>query len=209
MRNLKITLAAATGLALSLAACGNEPDNADTLESDTAVTDTTVADSTVSSDEFNPLERDYTLSAEAQERRAEFDVDEFNSQFRELHNELAQSGSATGTTTTGGTTTTTSPGSTTTTTGQMGTGSGLMERSAMNWSYLDRNSDGRLSVAEYAIWAIPMDPNAPRPNDDTTPYVTADQANRAADSFFYYDQDGDGYLSQVEFNNARRGGDVN
>jgi hypothetical protein len=204
MRNLKTTLAAATGLALSLAACGNDPDNADTLDTDTGVTDTTMADSTVNSDEFNPLERDYTLTAEAQERRAEFDMDEFNNEFREIHDGLAQSGSAT---TSGGTTTTTSPG-TTTTTGQMGSGSGMMDRSAMNWSYLDRNSDGRLSVAEYAIWAIPMDPTAPKPNDENAPYTTAEQANRAADSFFYYDADGDSYLSQIEFNNARRGGDV-
>ncbi len=78
-------------------------------------------------------------------------------------------------------------------------------RENMTWGYLDRNDDGKLSVAEYAIWAIPLDPNAPKRNDETTPYLSAEQANKAADSFFYYDIDGDTYLDRREFTAARRG----
>lgn len=75
----------------------------------------------------------------------------------------------------------------------------------MDWAYLDRNSDGKLSVAEYAIWAIPVDPNKPKPNDQIKPYLNSDQANKAADSFFFFDKDGSTYLSPEEFARARRG----
>ena len=81
----------------------------------------------------------------------------------------------------------------------------MRRRSEMTWSYLDRNDDGQLSVAEYAIWAIPLDPTEPEPNDARPPYVEAEEINKAADSFFYYDRDGDTYLSQREFTSARRG----
>jgi hypothetical protein len=81
----------------------------------------------------------------------------------------------------------------------------MRRRSEMTWSYLDRNDDGQLSVAEYAIWAIPLDPTEPEPNDALPPYVEAEEINKAADSFFYYDRDGDTYLSQREFTSARRG----
>lgn len=196
MRNTKLTLVAATGLALSLAACGDEPDTVNDMNEESPVVETPVM-----ATEFNPLERDYDLSPEARERRAEFDMDEFNTEYRRIRDEQAQSGTSAGTGAMNGGT---APGDTATS----NTGSSMPERSEMDWTYLDRNSDGRLSVAEYAVWAIPVDPNAPKPNDETKPYVTADQANKAADSFFYYDQDGDSYLSQVEFNNARRGGEM-
>jgi hypothetical protein len=81
-------------------------------------------------------------------------------------------------------------------------------RGSMTFSYLDRNDDGKLSVAEYAVWAIPVDPNEPKPNDAIKPYVTPDQANKAADSFFYYDRDGDTYLDRTEFMRARLGEDL-
>lgn len=85
-----------------------------------------------------------------------------------------------------------------------GSSSGTMSRGQMNFSYLDRNDDGQLSVAEYAIWAVPVDPNKPKPNDSTKPYLTQDQINEAGQTFFYFDDDGDTYLSPTEFTDARR-----
>ena len=79
----------------------------------------------------------------------------------------------------------------------------MRSRSAMDFGYLDRNDDGQLSVAEYAVWALPTDPNPPEPNDARGPHLTTDEINTAGETFFYFDQDGDSYLSQEEFQNAR------
>ncbi|MCH2487176.1 MAG: hypothetical protein MK010_05475 [Erythrobacter sp.] len=79
----------------------------------------------------------------------------------------------------------------------------LPARSQMDFAYLDRNSDGRLSVAEYAIWAVRANPNTPVENDQTKPYISTDQINEAGQTFFYFDQDGNSYLSQSEFTSAR------
>ena len=76
-------------------------------------------------------------------------------------------------------------------------------RSEMDFAYLDRNSDGKLSVAEYAIWAVPANPNTPVSNDQTKPYITTAQINEAGQTFFYFDEDGDSYLSDGEFSAAR------
>ncbi|MDZ4308010.1 EF-hand domain-containing protein [Allopontixanthobacter sp.] len=195
MRNFKI-FAAASGLVMALAACEQEREVVTPEPVETEVATTTA--------DVDPLARDYTLSPEAQERRASFDLDEFQTEFRTLREETtnASGTSATGSTATG-------IGSATSgTTAASGSGGIPRDRSAMNWEYLDRNSDGQLSVAEYAIWAIPLDPNEPKPDDETKPYVTAEQANRAADSFFYFDRDGDTYLSQSEFASARSGASV-
>lgn len=192
------TLALATGLALALAACGDN----DAEEADVAAVET---EPVAATEEFDPMTRDYELTGEAQTRRAGFDVDTFQSEYRGYRDEIAGSGeSPSGSTPEAEATATGGTGQATT----GSTGTGMPDRRSMSWSYLDRNSDGRLSVAEYAIWAIPLDPNAPKPNDQTKPYVTAEQANKAADSFFYYDTDGDSYLSQREFTTARRGDTV-
>lgn len=88
--------------------------------------------------------------------------------------------------------------------GGMATGaSGMIPRAQMDFAYLDRNDDGQLSVAEYAIWAVPVDPDEPKRNDALKPYLSDDQINSAGKSFFYYDQDGDTYLSQSEFQTAK------
>ena len=76
-------------------------------------------------------------------------------------------------------------------------------RSQMDFAYLDRNSDGRLSVAEYAIWAVRANPNTPVENNQTKPYISTDQINEAGQTFFYFDEDGDSYLSDSEFTTAR------
>ncbi|MFB0611645.1 hypothetical protein [Aurantiacibacter poecillastricola] len=89
-----------------------------------------------------------------------------------------------------------------------GSGSSMPARSSMSFTYLDRNDDGQLSVAEYAIWALPTNPNPPEPNDALGPHLTQDQINEAAQTFFYFDDDGDTYLSQSEFQDARNSGRV-
>lgn len=85
-------------------------------------------------------------------------------------------------------------------------GSSMPARSAMTFSYLDRNDDGQLSVAEYAIWALPTNPNPPEPNDARGPHLTQDQINEAGQTFFYFDDDGNTYLSEEEFQDARNSG---
>lgn len=87
-------------------------------------------------------------------------------------------------------------------------GSSIPARSAMDFGYLDRNDDGQLSVAEYAIWALPTNPNPPEPNDALGPHLTQDEINEAGQTFFYFDDDGDSYLSQEEFQDARNSGRV-
>lgn len=84
--------------------------------------------------------------------------------------------------------------------------SSMPSRSQMSFSYLDRNDDGQLSVAEYAIWALPTNPNPPEPNDAIGPHLTQDQINEAGQTFFYFDDDGDSYLSEQEFQDARNSG---
>ncbi len=79
----------------------------------------------------------------------------------------------------------------------------LRPRSQMDFAFLDRNGDGKLSVAEYAIWAVRSNPREPKRNDNTRPYTSVDQINEAGETFFYFDADGDTYLSPQEFGAAR------
>ena len=76
-------------------------------------------------------------------------------------------------------------------------------RGEMDFAFLDRNDDGKLSTAEYAIWAVPANPTKPKANDSTKPYLTQDQINEAGQTFFYFDEDGDTYLQPAEFEAAR------
>ena len=79
----------------------------------------------------------------------------------------------------------------------------LRARSAMDFAFLDRNGDGQLSVAEYAIWAVRSNPREPKENDETRPFTSPDQINEAGETFFYFDEDGNTYLSPDEFGAAR------
>lgn len=79
----------------------------------------------------------------------------------------------------------------------------LRPRSKMDFAFLDRNGDGELSVAEYAIWAVGSNPLRPKENDQTLPYTSPEQINEAGRTFFYFDEDGDTYLSPEEFAAAR------
>ena len=107
----------------------------------------------------------------------------------------------------GGTSASTSDSSSSSTSSADNSGSSdvaaLPARSQMDFAYLDRNSDGRLSVAEYAIWAVRANPNTPVANDQTKPYISTDQINEAGQTFFYFDEDGNSYLSNAEFTTAR------
>lgn len=182
---------------LALAACGDG--EADTAVADPAATPAETA-------EYDPMTRDYTLSAEAQARRDEFDAGALETEYatyrEEIRGEQVRMGEAAGA---DGEMTEEDRSELEAASQQRDATTNMRTRANMTWSYLDRNDDNRLSVAEYAIWAIPLDPNAPARNDEAMPYLTADQANTAADSFFYYDIDGDTYLSQREFTAARRG----
>ena len=205
-KTAKIALASAASLSFVLAACGGEAEEVETeaVEAEeVSVTDT----------EFDPMTRDYELSEDATTRRADFDEEAFNTEYSGYRDEIVNeqdseenlaeerrmrdeaTGDLEG-----------SRGNVDTTP-ERDTNTNMRKRSNMTWRYLDRNGDNQLSVAEYAIWAVPLDPTNPKPNDQA-PYVTPDQANKAADSFFYYDTDGDTYLSRQEFSNARLGRNI-
>ena len=86
-----------------------------------------------------------------------------------------------------------------------GSAGGRVDTATMSFEQLDRNGDDRLSVAEFAIYAVGLDPTRPTPNDETMPYADSEQLNRAADGFFHYDTNGDTYLQEDEFAAARGG----
>lgn len=230
MKTYKAHAILGSALALALVACGESPvEEADTAGAETAQT-AAVAD-------FDPLSRDYTLSPEAKARRDAFDQDAFETEYagyrdammkesagnaglEESGNTAANADKAASSNDTASSKSATTSGNVATSSGGtmsgdaqggsrgMGNSASVMQRGAMDWSYLDRNDDGKLSAAEYAIWAVPLNPTQPLPNDEKAPYLTADQINSAADSFFYYDVNGDTYLSESEFKTARTGGDV-
>lgn len=75
-------------------------------------------------------------------------------------------------------------------------------RDEMDFSFLDRNDDGQLSVAEFAIWKmVPLDLNETG-RSDAQASLTDDEIDDAARSFFYYDTDGNSYLDPDEFSIA-------
>ena len=186
----------ASSLAIALAACGSEAEEP---------AQNPAADAQANAEaEYDPMTRDYALNETAAERRASFDDAAFGTEYAAYREEIiaervAEAGEATDDMDDDDRAEMTAASS------ARDAGTTMRARKDMTWPYLDRNDDNRLSVAEYAIWAIPLDPNAPAANDSDEPQLTADQINKAADSFFYYDLDGDTYLSRREFTSARRG----
>ena len=195
----KTHLALVSGLALAVAACGDN--DADTVDANPE------ADMQANQQaEYDPMTRDYTLSEDAQTRRADFDVDEFQTNYSGYRDEIGGEQVRMGNNADADSEMTDDDRAEMEAAAQpRDATTNMRTRANMTWGYLDRDDDDRLSVAEYAIWAIPLDPNTPARNDETAPYLTADQANKAADSFFYYDIDGDSYLDRREFTSARRG----
>lgn len=195
----KTPTVAAGVLALALAACGNPAEDAERpLDTETAPAATTA--------EYDPMTRDYTLSEEAQARRTAADIDAMQADYGTYRGEIMSERVRMGNNRDAATDMSDDDRAEMTAASQArDPATNMRTRANMTWGYLDRNDDDKLSIAEYAIWAIPLDPNASAPNDAGQPQLTADQANKAADSFFYYDADGDTYLSRREFTAARRG----
>lgn len=198
----KTTTLAGCALALALTACGNPAEDADRpLDTETTPAATTA--------EYDPMTRDYTLSEEAQTRRAAADMDAMQTDYGTYRDEIRGEQVRMGNNRDAGVDMSDDDRAEMTAAAQArAPATNMRTRANMTWGYLDRNDDDKLSVAEYAIWAIPLDPNASAPNDTGQPQITADQANKAADSFFYYDADGDTYLSRREFTAARRGENI-
>ncbi|MEP2235059.1 MAG: hypothetical protein ABJM58_08680 [Alteripontixanthobacter sp.] len=201
-------LAFASLATIAVAACGGEVEETETTETEVVAP----------VGEFDPMTREYELSEDAATRRAEFDEDAFTTEYDGYRGDIAAEPDDQGVieannarvevTTTNGETSATVNGEPARPIGKRSPDSNMRDRGDMNWGYLDRNNDNQLSVAEYAIWAIPLDPNAKAKNDQGQPELTSDQINKAADSFFYYDTDGDTYLSRQEFSNARLGRNI-
>ncbi|WP_188054880.1 hypothetical protein [Sphingosinithalassobacter sp. CS137] len=215
---------AALAAAGVLAACNAEPE-VEPVET-TALEDNTYVAVPVPVDMMN-----VTLSPEQQQRRSGLDQAGYYRDVRTLEDEYLATveatpipggtgnmsgGSDMASTDSGGTmsgsagstssdTTTMSDSTGSTMSGSAGSmASGGMDTGRMTFEELDRNDDGQLSVAEFAIYAVGLDPNAPKPNDETMPYARPEQLNRAADGFFYYDTNGDTYLQPDEFAAARQ-----
>ena len=210
---LKLTALVSTA-ALALAACGSEDvENTAIDDVDEIVDDDVNAD-----DDAYPVGGD--LDEDQQTRFDEMDrqavSDEYDRNRDAMADEMesggsmdegsTSAGSMDDETTTGGSgdDTMASSGDSASTSGSDMSGeSQMMPRSRMDFAFLDRNDDGELSVAEYAIWALPTDPTEPARNDAKAPYLTQSQINEAGQTFFYFDEDGDSYLSQSEFQAAR------
>jgi len=75
--------------------------------------------------------------------------------------------------------------------------SGTVDRSTMTYEDADRNSDGRLSAAEYAYYG-----------SSGLASLTEPQKRRLIDAFYYYDADGDGVISSSEFGSMNNGSGV-
>lgn len=213
-----VTLSA---LALALAACGDEVDVEEPVVS-SGLTDAEL-DTAV---EFDPMGRDYTLSADQQAQRDAFDTDAFVVEYWTIRDEIGEeqvemvegadsmnasdSGADSGDDAAAGSGTMSETGD-----AEMEAAAqprdpetNMRARANMTFAYLDRNDDGQLSVAEYAIWAVPVSPANETASDQGQPELTANAINGAADSFFYYDTDGDTYLDDAEFAAARSGATV-
>lgn len=202
--------------ALALSACSKNDETANTY----AAQDTMATNSAALSDNTMaamPIE----LTPTQRQARQALDMQSYESEYRSYEDQPMPSASSTQTATPSmastGAGTGSAAGSGASTSGAMANG-GMGNSSAggnpnattapqnMTFAQLDRNHDGKLSVAEYAVYAVGVNPVQPAPNDQKRPHATADQLNRAADTFFQYDMDGNTYLSPAEFANAQRAG---
>ena len=196
--NFPIKTTALSTLALALVACGDDVADDPVVGSEMADTETAMVD------EYDPMTRDYMLGDEAQTRRDAFDADAFRSEYRTYRDEVAaeqveqaDDGDAAQDMSEDEREEMTAASQ------ERDTQTNMRLRQNMTWGYLDRNDDDQLSVAEYAIWALPTHPTEPARNDAKAPYLTQSQINEAGQTFFYFDEDGDSYLSQAEFQAAR------
>ena len=132
--------------------------------------------------EYDPASRDYTLAPEAQALRDEADMAAFREEYMGYRQENETAATADGDAADAATQADTDP------------------RAGLSWADLDRNDDAHLTPGEYAIWAATV--------EQGNAELTDEQEKRIVDSFYYYDQNRDGELSQREFTSARRGDDL-
>ena len=203
----KVTLAATASLALALAAC----DDGAEVEDDLGVDDTAMAtDDGAMADDAYPVAGD--LDEEQQARLDAMDVQGTSDEYDRNMDAMRAGGSASDDA--AGSSGSEAMSSDDAPSGESRASSGearessneaqpLRPRGQMDFAFLDRNGDGELSVAEYAIWAVPVNPREQADNDALRPYLSAEQINEARRTFFYFDSDGDSYLSPGEFMTAR------
>lgn len=193
----RLTLATFASIAaLGVTACGSD------VEEEPVVAET----ETMGGEDTGPV----TGGSLSEEQQARYDTmdrqavsDEYDTNYETL-SAGAGTGSEPMSASTATSSSTPSPTSTSTSSsGSSSTGTTMPPRSQMDFAFLDRNDDGRLSVAEYAIWAVGVNPTVPKQNDQTRPYLREDQINQAGQTFFYFDRSGDTYLSPDEFQAAR------
>ncbi|QWC55773.1 hypothetical protein F7D01_00555 [Erythrobacter sp. 3-20A1M] len=205
----RVLLLASAAAAISLAACSDNAD--DTVDATDAAVPT--ADTAMMDDNAMPMGGDLTTQQQtnydAMDRQAISDEYDTNRDTM-----MAQSTSTPGATPTGTASSGTSDmAAGNASSGDMSSGdsmsgssssNSMMPRGQMDFAYLDRNNDGKLSVAEYAIWAVPANPNNQTSMEDATkPYISTEQINDAGKTFFFFDKDGNTYLSPEEFTMAR------
>ena len=91
-------------------------------------------------------------------------------------------------------------------TGQQRGGAGGSGGGAAGFAGLDRDNDGRLSPAEFAIYNLPAETPARQgaTHDEHPPFVSDEALNRSATSFRQVDTNGDFFLSPEEFSPDRR-----
>lgn len=87
--------------------------------------------------------------------------------------------------------------------GESGDGAGS---AATSFAGFDRDNDGRLSPAEYAIYALPSETPARQGavNDENPPFVSDEALNQSITSFRRLDANGDFFLSPQEFQPGAR-----
>ena len=173
--NFPIKTTALSTLALALAACGDDVADDPVVGSEMADTETAMVD------EYDPMTRDYMLGDEAQTRRDAFDADAFRSEYRTYRDEVAaeqveqaDDGDAAQDMSEDEREEMTAASQ------ERDKQTNMRLRQNMTWGYLDRNDDDQLSVAEYAIWAIPLNPQHEAMNDQGQPELKASRKAAAA-----------------------------
>lgn len=79
---------------------------------------------------------------------------------------------------------------------------------ATSFDALDRNNDGRLSPAEFAVFHLPEVQPARQgaKADDMPPYVSTNALNRSIGAFRRLDRNDDWFISRAEFGSLRQTG---
>lgn len=196
--NRKLMITAISTLSLAVAACGDNDTDADM--------GTTTGDLTTEADSMMPDAADLTLDEEQQARFNSMDRDAASSEYDEIRDmQIAGADENDGGADKNDAMMADDKDSSSAMSGGKATArkGEWIDPSATSFSALDYNDDGKLSVAEFAVYALSVSPNKPKPNDSKKPYLTTDQINDAGQRFFKFDADGDSYLDKTEFSTAK------